>query len=62
MECLTCDALPAQLGELRLFSIGESSESGRGMALAIFVGVFLDRRKGCTLYSIRVSLFPPLPF
>lgn len=38
-----------QLGEFRLFSVGEISESGRGIALAILVGEeLLERRKGCT--------------
>jgi hypothetical protein len=39
-----------QLGELRLFSVGDISESGRGIALAIFtgdfVGEFLEMRSG----------------
>jgi hypothetical protein len=41
-----------QLGEFRLFSVGEISESGRGIALATFTGEdiarFLERRRGCT--------------
>lgn len=42
-----------QLGELRRFSEGEISESGRGMALALFTGddigvTFLEMRNGCT--------------
>jgi len=36
-----------QLGELRLFSIGEISESGRDLAGGD-IGVFLERRNGCT--------------
>jgi hypothetical protein len=41
-----------QLGELRLFSVGEISESGRGIALATFpvddMVRLLERRRGCT--------------
>ncbi len=49
--CLTL-AVWFQLGELRLFSVGEISDNGRGIELAILVGddmePFLDRRRGCT--------------
>jgi hypothetical protein len=41
-----------QLGEFRRFSVGDSSESGRGSALRSFAGdamvLLLDRRRGCT--------------
>lgn len=42
-----------QLGEFRLFSLGEISLKGRGKLLAIFLvgeeaGVFLEIRRGCT--------------
>jgi hypothetical protein len=41
-----------QLGEFRRFSVGEISESGRGIALPAFAGegmvLLLERRKGCT--------------
>jgi len=41
-----------QLGELRLFSVGEISDKGRGIALAILVGdadcAFFEMRRGWT--------------
>lgn len=42
-----------QLGEFRLFSVGDISLNGRGSGLAIVffgegVGVFLEMRRGCT--------------
>jgi hypothetical protein len=44
-----------QLGELRRFSVGDNSDSGRGIELAIFVGdevgVSLDNRSGWTCVS-----------
>lgn len=53
--CLTLVAW-FQLGEFRLFSVGEISESGRGIALAILVGEeLLERRKGCTCSRLSTS-------
>lgn len=56
--CLTLEGW-FQLGELRRFSIGDSSDSGRGTGFAIFagddVGVSLDSRSGWTCEHVLLS-------
>lgn len=50
-DCLTL-VVWFQLGEFRRFSVGEISESGRGIALGAFAGegmvLLFERRRGCT--------------